>query len=77
MNFTCAAGPLKNMIFITNMCLSLFLSYPVQLSSTVFCQAVEMEDDIYTEDVSLVMFCGLIPSYFSSIQILNGEYQKM
>lgn len=62
------------------MCLSLFLSYPSvaeQYYMRVFSQAVTMEDDIYIEDVSLAIFCGLIPSYFSSIQILNEEYQKV
>lgn len=61
------------------MCLSL-LSYPgvaEQYCMPVFSQAVAMEDGIYREDVSLAVFCGLIPSYFSSIQVLNGEYQKL
>lgn len=68
MNFTCGAGPFKNMIFIINMCLSYSQCGRAVLYERVFSQPVEMEDDIYTEDVSLAMFCGLIPSHFSSIQ---------
>lgn len=67
MNFTCAAGPFKNMIFVTNVCLSLFLSYPSEQNSTVCKYVFLMEDGIYREDVSLARFCGLIPSYISSI----------